>query len=172
MMICPITCECCNSLLDIRGKTHVASHILRAARNILKNELIACFGRTAAIINKDEISELKMVLRDRNTDPYRTSLQYTVQKNIYGREVFLVPPQDAALLLKDRISPNLRKHLREHNEMEGVGHLDNQTCCDIHWNANIEVAAIEHHEETEKTPMAVLRARRDIEKDSEILTRC
>jgi len=169
-MICPITCGCCNSLLDFRGKTHVVSHILRATRNILKNELIACFGRKAAITNKDEILELKIVLRDRNTDLYRASLQYTVQGNIYGREVFLVPPQDEALLLKDRISPNLRKHLREDNEMEGLGQLANHTCCNIHWNTNLEVAAIEHHEETETALMAVLRARRDIEKDSEILT--
>ena len=35
-MICPITCGCCNSLLDIRGKPHVTSHILRATCNILK----------------------------------------------------------------------------------------------------------------------------------------
>jgi len=60
-MICPITCGCRNSLLDIRGKNHVVSHILRATRNILKNELIACFGLTAAMTNKDEISELKLV---------------------------------------------------------------------------------------------------------------
>jgi len=83
-MICPITCGCCNSLLDIRGKTHVVSHILRATRNILKNELIACFGLTAAITNKDKISEMKIVQTERNTDLYRTSLQYTVQGSIHG----------------------------------------------------------------------------------------
>jgi len=33
--------------------------------------------------------------------------------------------------------------------MEGLGQLANHTCCDIHWNANLEVAAIEHYEETE-----------------------
>jgi len=170
-MICLITCGCCNYLLDIRGQPHVVSHILRATRNILKYELIACFGRTAAITNKDKISELKIAQRERNTDLYGTSLQYTVQGSIHGREVFLVPPQDAALLLKDLISPNLQIHLRAHNETEGLGQLANHTCCDIYWNANLEVAAIEHHEETETVPMAFLRARRDIEKDSEILTR-
>jgi len=169
-MICPITCGCCNSLLDIRGKPHAVSHILRATRNISKNELIACFGLTVAITNKDEISELKIIQRERNTDLYRTSLQYTVQGSIHGREVFLVPPQDAALLRKDQISLNLRKHLRQHNETEVLGQLANHTCCDIHWNANLEVAVIEHHEETEIVPMVFLRARRDIEKDSEILT--
>jgi len=55
--------------------------------------------------------------------------------------------------------------------MEGVGQLANHTCCDIHWNANLEVAAIEHYEETEILPMGILRARKDIEKDTEILTR-
>jgi len=55
-MICPITCGCRNSLLDIRGKTRVVSHILRATQKILKNELIDSFGLTAAITNKDEIS--------------------------------------------------------------------------------------------------------------------
>jgi len=55
--------------------------------------------------------------------------------------------------------------------MEGLGQLANHTCCDIHWNANLEVAAIQNHEETEIVPIAILRARRDIEKDSEILTR-
>jgi len=55
--------------------------------------------------------------------------------------------------------------------MEGLGQLANHICCDIHWNANLEVAAIEHHEETEIVPMAILRARKDIEKDTEILTR-
>jgi len=74
-------------------------------------------------------------------------------------------------VLKDRISPNLRKHLRQHNVTEGLGQLADHTCCDIHWNANLRVAAIEHHEETEIVPMAILRARRDIEKDSEILKR-
>jgi len=72
-MICPITCGCRNSLLDISGKTHVVSHILRATRNILKNELIASFGLTAAITNKDEIAELKLVQNERNSEFYRTS---------------------------------------------------------------------------------------------------
>jgi len=76
-MICPITCGCRNSLLDISGETHVVSHILRATRNILKNEWIAGFGLTAAITNKDEIAELKLVQKERNSDLYRTSIQYT-----------------------------------------------------------------------------------------------
>jgi len=138
-MICPITCGCRNSLLDIRGKTLVVSHILRATRKIRENELIASFGLTAAITNKDKISELKLVQKERNSDLYRTSIQYTVLGNIlgniHGKEVYLVPPQDVALLLKDRISSNLRKHLKQHNEMEGLGQLANHTCCDIHWNA-------------------------------------
>jgi len=103
-MICPITCGCRNSLLDIRGKTLVVLHILRATRNILKNELIACFSLTAAITSKDEISELKIAQKQRNTDLYRTSLQYKVRGSIHGKEVFLVPPRDVALLPKDRIS--------------------------------------------------------------------
>jgi len=41
----------------------------------------------------------------------------------------------------------------------------------VHWNANLEVAAIEHHEDSNIVPMAILRARKDIEKDTEILTR-
>jgi len=52
-----------------------------------------------------------------------------------------------------------------------VGQLANHTCCDAHWNANLEVAAIDHHEETAIEPMGILRARQDIEKDTEILTR-
>jgi len=55
--------------------------------------------------------------------------------------------------------------------MEGVGQLANHTCCDAHWNANLEVAAIDHHEETAIEPMGILRARQDIEQDTEILTR-
>jgi len=170
-MICPITCGCRNSFLDIKEKTRVVSHILRDTRKIRKDELIASFGLTAAITNKDEISELKLAQKERNSDLYRTSIQYTVLGNIHGKEVCLVPLQDVALLLKDRISPNLRKHLKQHNAMEGVGQLANHTCCDIHWNANLEVAAIEHYEETEILPMGILRARKDIEKDTEILTR-
>jgi len=54
-MICPITCGCRNSFLDIRGKTRVVSHILQATRKIWKNHLITSFGLTAAITNKDEI---------------------------------------------------------------------------------------------------------------------
>jgi len=169
-MICPITCGCRNSLLDIKGKTHVVSQTLRATRNILRNELIACFVLTAAITNKDEISELKPAQKERNSNLYRTSLQYTVLGSIHDKELYLVPPQDA-LLLKDRISLNLLKHLRQHNETEGLGQLANHTCCDIHWNFNLEVAAMEHYEETEVVPMAILRPRRDIEKDLEILTR-
>jgi len=89
------------------------------------------------------------------------------------KEVCLVlgPPQDVSLLLKDRISTNLRKHLKLRNEMEGLGQLANHTCCDIHWNANSEVAAIEHYEDTDIVPMAILRARKDIDKDTEVLTR-
>ena len=87
------------------------------------------------------------------------------------KEVCLVlgPPQDVSLLLKDRIGTNLRKHLKLRNEMEGLGQLANHTCCDIHWNANLEVAAKKHYEET-IVPMAILRARKDIEKNTEILT--
>jgi len=76
-----------------------------------------------------------------------------------------------ALLLEDRISPTLRKQLKRHNAIEGVGQLANHTCCNAHWNANLEVAAIDHHEETAIEPMGILRARQDIEKDTEILTR-
>jgi len=145
-MICPIKCGCRNSFLDIREKTRVVSHILRATRKILNNELIASFGFTAAITNKDKISELKQAQKERNSDLYRTSIQYTVLGSIHGKEVCLVPPQDVSLLLKDRISTNLRKHLKLHNETEGLGQLAKHTCCDIHWNANLEVAAIEHYE--------------------------
>ena len=40
-MICPITCRCHNSLLDIREKTREVSQILRSTRKIWKMELIA-----------------------------------------------------------------------------------------------------------------------------------
>jgi len=102
-MICPITCGCHNSLLDIREKTRIVSQILRSTRKIYKNELIAIFGLTAAITNKNEISELRHAQEERNSDLYCTSIQYMVLGNIHGKEVYLVPPQDAALLLKDRI---------------------------------------------------------------------
>jgi len=55
--------------------------------------------------------------------------------------------------------------------MEELGQLANHTCCDIHWNANLEVAAIEQYEDTDIVLMAILRARKNIEKDTEILTR-
>ena len=80
-------------------KTRVVSHIFRATRKILENELIACFGLTAAITNKDEISELKQAQQERNSDLYRTSIQYTVLGSIHGKEVCLIPPQDVSLLL-------------------------------------------------------------------------
>jgi len=53
--------------------------------------------------------------------------------------------------------------------MEGLGQWANHTCCDVHWNANLKVAAIEHHEDINIVPMAILRARKDFEKDTEIL---
>jgi len=170
-MICPITCGCQNSLLDIMAKTQVVSHILRASQKILENELIARFGLTAAVTSKDEISQLKRAQQERNSDLDRTSIQYTVLGSIHGKELCLVPPQDVCLLLTDRISTILRKNLKLHNKMEGLGQLANHTCCDVHWNANLEVAAIEHHEDSNIVPMAILRARKDIEKDTEILTR-
>jgi len=108
-MICPITCRCQNSLLDIMEKTRVVSHLLRATRKILENELIACFGHTAATTNKDEISELKQAQQERKSELYRTSKQYTVLGSIHGKEVCLVPPQDVSLILTDRIGTNLRK---------------------------------------------------------------
>ena len=70
-----------------------------------------------------------------------------------------------SLLLTDRISTNLCKNLKLHDKTKGPGH----TCCDVHWNANLEVAVIEHHEDNNIVPMAILRARKDIEKDTEIL---
>ena len=79
-------------------------------------ELLNGSGLTLAITNKKEISELRQAQEERNSDLYRTSIQYTVLGNIHGKEVYLVPPQDAALLLKDRISPKLRKHLKQHNQ--------------------------------------------------------
>ena len=166
-MICPITCRCNNSLLDIGEKTRIVSQILRSTRKIRKNELIAIFGLTAAITNKPEILALKQAQEKQNSDLYRTSIQYTVLGNIHGKEVYLVPPQDAALLLQDRISPGLRKQLKQRNTIEGLGQFANHTCCDAHWNANLEVAAVDHHEETTSEPMGILR----IEPDTEILTR-
>ena len=111
-MICPTSCGCHNSLMDISTKTRVVSNILRSTRKIQKHELIAVFGHTSAIMQTDEIKELKQVQENRNSDLYRTSIQYTVLGKIHGREVYLVPPQDAALLLQDRISPKLRKSLK------------------------------------------------------------
>ena len=137
-MICSITCGCHKSLLDISKKTRVVSQILRSTRKIWKNELIAIFG-TSAITKTDEISELKQAQEKRNSDLYSTSMQCTVLGKIHGKEVYLVPPQDATLLLADRISPKLRKSLKQHNTVEGVGQLANHTCCDIHWNANLKL---------------------------------
>ena len=131
-MICPIKCGFRNSFVDIMEKTRVVSHILRPTQKILANELIACFGLTAAITNKDEISELKQAQQERNSDLYRTSIQHTVLGSIHGKEVRLVPPQDMSLLLKDRISTNLRENLKLHNKTEGLGQLANHTCCDVH----------------------------------------
>ena len=91
-MICPITCRCRNFLLDIREKTRVVSQILRSTRKIWKDELIAIFGLKAAITNKDEISELKRAQEERNSDLYRTSIQYTVLGNIHCKEVLPRPP--------------------------------------------------------------------------------
>ena len=91
-MICPITCGCHNSLLDISEKTRVVSQILRSTRKIWKNERIAIFGLTSAITKTDEISELKQAQEKRNSDLYRTNIQYTVLGNIHGKEVYLVPP--------------------------------------------------------------------------------
>ena len=108
-MICPITCGCHNSLLDISKKTRVVSQILRSTRKIWNHELIAIFGLTSAITKTDEISELKQAQEKRNSDLYSTSMQYTVLGKIHGKEVYLVPPQDAALLLEDRISLKLLK---------------------------------------------------------------
>jgi len=65
----------------------------------------------------------------------------------------------------------LRKQLKRHNATEGVGQFANHTCCNAHWNANLEVAAVDHHEETATEPMGILRARQDIEIGTEILTR-
>ena len=141
-MICPITCGCHNCLLEISKKTRVVSQILWSTRKIWKNEPIAVFGLTLAITKTDEILELKQAQEKRN-------MQYTVLGKIHGREIYLVPPQDAALLLADRISSKLRKSLKQYNTVEGVGQLANHTCCDIHWNANLEVASIEHSEETD-----------------------
>jgi len=45
-MICPITCGCRNSLLDILAKTRVVSNILRAQQKAFKNNMIACFGHS------------------------------------------------------------------------------------------------------------------------------
>jgi len=92
-MICPITCGCHNSLLDIRNKTRIVSDVLRSTRKIWKNELIAVFGFTSAIMKTDEIKELKQAQEKRNSDLYRTSIQYTVLGKIHGREVYLVPPR-------------------------------------------------------------------------------
>jgi len=142
-----LACRCHNSLTDISEKTRVVSQILRSTRKIWKNELITIFGLTSAITNADEISGLKQAQKKRNSDLCRTSIQYTVLGNIHGKEVYLVPPQDAALLLEDRISLKLRTHLTQHNALEGVGQLANHTCCDIRWNANLQVTDIDHCKE-------------------------
>jgi len=75
----------------------------------------------------DENKELKQAQEKRNSDLYRTSTQYTVLGKIHGRDIYLVPPQDVALLLQDHISPKLRKSLKQHNSVVGVGQLANHT---------------------------------------------
>jgi len=122
-MICPTTCGCWISLQDIMGKPHLVSHTLRAQRKFLKNNLIACFGNTADITNKDDITNLKRAQNFRNSDIYRSSIQYIVQGRIHGKEVFLVPPQDAILLLQDHLYIKLWKKLKKRNGIEGLGPL-------------------------------------------------
>jgi len=153
------------------GKPRLVSHILRAQRKILENELIASFGHTVVITNKDESIDPKRAQQARNSDVYRISIQYTVLGKIHGKEVYLVPPQDVALLLKDQLDKNLWKNLKIHIVVEGLGQFANHTCCDTHWNTNLEVVAIERKEDTHTAPMALLCARCDIEKGTEILTR-
>jgi len=114
-MICPITCGCRNSSIDIMGKTRSVSHILRAQRKILENKLIAYFGHTALITNKDEIVDLKRAQQARNSDVYRTSIQYTVLGKIHGKEVYLIPPQDVKFILKEQLNKRLRKDIKIHN---------------------------------------------------------
>jgi len=63
------------------------------------------------------------------------------------------------------------KTAKLHNNLEGLGQFANHTCCDEHWNANLEVATIEHEKDTDIIPMVILRVRGDIKKDTEILTR-
>ena len=67
----------------------------------------------------DEIRELKHAQEIRNSYLYSTSTQYTVLGKIHGREIYLVPPKDMALLLQDRICPKLRKSLKKHSAVEG-----------------------------------------------------
>ena len=90
-MICPITCGCRNSLVDIMENTRVVSHILRVTRKILENELIACFGHTAAIPNKDEIIQLKKAQQDRNSNICRSSI-YGARESPWKRGLPGPPP--------------------------------------------------------------------------------
>jgi len=90
-MICPITCGCHNSLMDISTKTKVVSNVLRSTRKIRKHELIAVFGFTSAIMKTDEIKELKQAQEKRNSDLYRTSIQYTVLGKYMAERYTLSP---------------------------------------------------------------------------------
>ena len=69
---------------------------------------------------------------------------------------------------------NIKRHMHARVifrcTIDGLGQFANHTCCDAHWNANLEVAAVDHHEETTSEPMGILQAKKDIEPDMEILT--
>jgi len=113
-MICPITCRCHNSLLDISEKTRVVSQILRSTRKIRKNELIAIFGLTSAITNTDEISELKQAQEKRNSDLYRTNIQYTVLEKSRGKKYTSSPPR-------------MRPHSLRTESVRSCGNISNNT---------------------------------------------
>ena len=160
-VLCPSSCRCRNALpreagtrcreaqtaasrACVVGGEGVSGSMLGvvATDAIAEGEIITCFGSSATVMDGGEGRELTRIMAQLSEQP-EGGCQYTCSHNLGGEgfaamRVWVIPPQDVELLLRESISESLRGALARRGPA-GIGHFVNHTCCARHRNAELAV---------------------------------
>jgi hypothetical protein len=152
-VLCPRGCKCGNALAA-RGSPPLVQVVtggggalrakgVMAVEHIAQGTIITCFGSSACVQMgpaSEELQSLMNALEEGEGD----RCQYTCAHNLQGQarfgptKVWVVPPPDVTLILRQDPSDTLKKALKQRGP-EGVGHFIDHSCCPRHINAELAV---------------------------------
>ena len=152
-VLCPRGCKCGNALAT-SGSPAVVQEItggggelkakgVMAVAHIAPGTIVTCFGSSACVQTGPASEELQSIMNGLE-EGEGERCQYTCAHNLQGHtrfgptKVWVVPPPDITLILRQAPSDTLKKALKQRGP-EGVGHFIDHSCCPQHTNAELVV---------------------------------